>query len=187
MTKDEYVKALEKRATDEVADIIHDDYCDGYVDGLKKAIELSKELDEPKKVVIPNFVDDWIEKYKQYGLQDKLSTVYWIIQIIGKDDEHFEWLSDEDNQTLFLNAVANGYEVEKEPKYKVRIKGFDGFDCTKYVNYHMPDNIFLLNDIVQTNKIKTSFTKQWLKDNWPEYDAYNNAGLLEFEEVEDES
>jgi superoxide dismutase len=47
MTKDEYVKTLEKRIADEESDIMHDDYCDGYVDGLKKAIVLSKQLDEP--------------------------------------------------------------------------------------------------------------------------------------------
>lgn len=186
MTKDEYVKILQNWEDGKIQATEDNGYGYGYFDALQQAITLAEKLDEPEKIIIPQFVDDWIEKYKQYGLQDKLSTVYWIIQIIGKDDEHFEWLSDEDNQTLFLNAIANGYEVEKDPKYKVRIKGFDGLDCTKYVNYHIPDNQFLLSDRIQTKKSKTSFTKRWLKNNWSEYKAYNNAGLLEFEEVEDE-
>lgn len=48
MTKDEYVKALEKVAADNAVNAKHDDYYDGYFDGLKKAIKLTKELDEPK-------------------------------------------------------------------------------------------------------------------------------------------
>lgn len=187
MTKDEYVKTIEKTAADNAVNAKHDDYYDGYFDGLKKAIELSKELDEPKKVAIPKFIAIDIKYHKNYGstLRDVLGSTF---DQNVESDVYCWFFADggDENVRKYIRAWDNGYEVEKEPKYKVRIKGFDGFDCTKYVNYHMPDNIFLLNDRIQTKKSKTSFTKQWLKDNWSEYDAYNNAGLLEFEEVEDD-
>lgn len=181
MTKDEYVKTLEKYMADN--ELEQEDGLT-YLDGIQEAAVLARQLDEPKKVIIPQFVDDWIKEYsKDFA---PLGIVHQILNRSLEKGVQNHWRNDEDNQKLLLNAIANGYEVEKEPKYKVRIKGFNGLDCTKYVNYHMPDNIFLLNDRIQTKKSKTSFTKQWLKDNWPEYDAYNNAGLLEFEEVEDD-
>ncbi|MGQ2357667.1 DUF1642 domain-containing protein [Pediococcus pentosaceus] len=185
MTKEEYVKTLEKIAADNAVDAKHDDYYDGYFDGLKKAIKLTKELDEPKQVIIPEFIANDIKYHKKCG--------YTLLGALGstfdqglESDVYCCFFADDGSVKKYINAWNNGYEVEKEPKYKVRIKGFDGLDCTKYVNYHMPDNIFLLNDRIQTKKSKTSFTKQWLKDNWSEYDDYNNAGLLEFVEVEDD-
>ncbi|KAF0522978.1 hypothetical protein [Pediococcus pentosaceus] len=47
MTKDEYVKAIEKIVSDKAALAKQGAYYPGYVDGLKKAIVLSKQLDEP--------------------------------------------------------------------------------------------------------------------------------------------
>ncbi|KAF0441876.1 DUF1642 domain-containing protein [Pediococcus pentosaceus] len=155
MTKDEYVKTLEKIAADNAVDAKHDDYYDGYFGGLKKAIDLAEKLDEPKKVVIPEFIANDIKYHKRHGStlrgalgsafdQDAESNVYyWFFAADG-----------DENVRKYISAWDNGYEVEKEPKYKVRIKGFDGFDCTKYVNYHMPDNIFLLNDRIQTKNPK---------------------------------
>ncbi|MGY4789939.1 hypothetical protein ACXDFG_04230 [Pediococcus pentosaceus] len=47
MTKDEYVKTLQKEEDDKAADAKHDDYYAGYFDGLKKAIDLAEKLDKP--------------------------------------------------------------------------------------------------------------------------------------------
>ncbi|AHA04713.1 DUF1642 domain-containing protein [Pediococcus pentosaceus] len=186
MTKDEYVKTLEKRIADEESNIIHDNYCDGYVDGLKKAIVLSKQLDEPKKVVIPQFVADWIEEEKlYYGNEvDPLGIIDLMGNYIASKDSRYEWLKNIDNQKLLLNAIANGYEVEKEPKYLVKIKGI----CqeNQWLDYEVVGDKRYFEINSESEKYKTYFTKQWLKDNWPEYEAYNNAGLLEFEEVEDD-
>ncbi|WP_419242132.1 DUF1642 domain-containing protein [Pediococcus pentosaceus] len=181
MTKDEYVRTLEKRAADEVADIIHDDYCDGYVDGLKKAIELSKELDEPKKVVIPQFIADWIREAAQPSNLATISVMYSDAIRYGK---HIDWLKNHDNQRLLLKALLYGYEVEKEPKYLVKIKGI--CQGNQWLDYEVVGDKRYFEINSESEKYKTYFTKQWLKDNWPEYDAYNSAGLLEFEEVEDD-
>lgn len=185
MTKDEYVKTLEKRAADEVADIIHDDYCDGYVDGLKKAIVLSKQLDEPKKVVIPKFIAIDIKYHKNYGstLRDVLGSTF--DQNVESDVYCWFFANDGDeNVRKYISAWNNGYEVEKEPKYLVKIKGI--CQGNQWLDYEVVKDTRYFELNTESEKYKTYFTKQWLKDNWPEYEVYNNAGLLEFEEVEDD-
>ena len=84
-----------------------------------------EQLDEPKKVVVPQFVADWYEKNK-----DEFELNLWVF-LTDFDEENIDmserfgiWLGDEDNnpiQTL-VNMHQFGYEVEKEPKYTVKIK-----------------------------------------------------------------
>ena len=192
MTKDEYVKKLKKYYDDHKLKET-DSYGEGYTDGLAEAlvyaIGLAGKLDEPKKVVIPQFVADWIEKSKvYYGDEiDPMIIAYWIGNHVGSSESHYEWMKNIYNQKLLLNAIANGYEVEKEKKYRVKIKGI-GLEEEEWLNCKVVGDIryFELNSSTENEVYKTNFTKQWLKDNWSEYDAYNNAGLLEFEEVEDD-
>ena len=84
-----------------------------------------EQLDEPEKVTIPQFVADWYEKNK-----DEFELNLWVF-LTDFDEENIDmserfgiWLGDEDNnpiQTL-VNMHQFGYEVEKEPKYTVKIK-----------------------------------------------------------------
>lgn len=109
-----YKQMLEKHMADKAADAKHDDYYAGYFDGLKKAIDLAEKLDEPRKVVIPQFVDDWIGNARiYYGDEvDPLGIIFWIGDYIGSTELHYEWLENIYNQKLLLNAIVNGYEVE---------------------------------------------------------------------------
>lgn len=187
MNKEEYTKKLEEYVAGKVVDTIQDDYYAGYFDGLEKAVELSKELDEPKKVVIPQFVADWIEEAKIYSDNeiDPLGIIYWMDDCIGSEP-YYEWLKNIDNQKILLNAIANGYEVEKEPKYYVKIKHFNSSDNILYVNHDNARGDFFIDNKKQSTSFNTIFTKSYLKHHWTGYEAYNNAGLLEFEEVEDD-
>ena len=83
------------------------------------------------KPVVPQFVADWYEAHKEdidYELWEYL--VDWINQ---KPSDFKEWLNTnyEVFQTL-ANMHQFGYEVEKEARYTVRIKGIDGY--SKYLN-----------------------------------------------------
>lgn len=191
MIKNEYVKKLQKYYDDhklKEADSYGEGYTDGLAEALDYAIGLAEKLDEPKKVAIPLFVADWIEEAKEY-YEDEISPlkiVYWIGEYIDDVTPHYEWLKNIDNQKLLLNAIANGYEVEKESKYLVKIKGISKKE--EWLNCKVMGDIryFELNSSTENEMYKTNFTKQWLKDHWSEYDDYNNAGLLEFVEVEDD-
>jgi hypothetical protein len=76
-----------------------------------------KEL-EPEKVTIPQFVADWIEHFKKTSDWDLFQAMDYLF-------EHTitcEWIETKDNQELFARAWIFGYEVEKEPKYIVKLK-----------------------------------------------------------------
>ena len=90
----------------------------------KTAIDLIKQLDEPEKVKVKQFVADWYEEHKdefEYNVWDWLSSK----SELGKIDSKFAfWLNDVDNtpiQTL-VNMHQFGYEVDEEKRYLVKIK-----------------------------------------------------------------
>ncbi|QHM51351.1 hypothetical protein C7M41_00021 [Pediococcus acidilactici] len=95
------------------------EYLKGSYEAYRIAVDMLEHL-ESEKVVVPYFVADWIEEAKEhYGSEiDPLNIVYWTGDYISDTDPHYEWLENICNQKLLLNAVINGYEVKKEPKYQ---------------------------------------------------------------------
>ena len=80
---------------------------------LKDADKIRQELNKP---MIPQFVADWIEDRKTKGKSLLKSLLY----TPGKVNS---WVDDPDNQETFALAWINGYEVEQEKRYSVKIKG----------------------------------------------------------------
>ncbi|EJA0882986.1 DUF1642 domain-containing protein [Listeria monocytogenes] len=77
------------------------------------------KVEEQERIVVPQFVADWISQCKQEGYD-----LSWSINYDDSDMpyEIFEWLNPTaDNQELFARAWMDGYEVEKEPLYYVRL------------------------------------------------------------------
>ena len=93
---------------------------DGIISDLKR-------LDEPEKVTIPQFVAGWIEycKFTHVNLQHALivGDVYFYNYANQKDFSKLKaFLETENNQETFGRAWLDGYEVEKEKQYFVKIK-----------------------------------------------------------------
>ncbi|MDK6637352.1 DUF1642 domain-containing protein [Streptococcus mitis] len=82
----------------------------------KPYIEDLQQLDEPKLVKVPQFVAEWIEEKRDMGW--KLAQM--LLQA-GLNEQYGRWVVD--NQDLFARAWLDGYEVEKEKRYLVKIKG----------------------------------------------------------------
>ncbi|HEU7704016.1 TPA: DUF1642 domain-containing protein [Streptococcus pneumoniae] len=83
-----------------------------------------KQLDEPQKVKIPQFVADWIEVCKEH-LTTSLYTAM-TPNFMKENNQSFDlilWIKKASNQDLFARAWLDGYEVEKEKRYFVKIKG----------------------------------------------------------------
>ncbi|UQB01187.1 DUF1642 domain-containing protein [Pediococcus pentosaceus] len=179
MTKDEYLKTLQKEEDDNAQEAEDNGYGSGYYDGLDYAVGLVGKLDEPKKVVIPQFVADWIEKEKVYYSDevDPMIIAYWIGNHVGSSESHYEWMKNIYNQKLLLNAIANGYEVEKEKKYRVKLPGMIGDNGQQYISKSMDDKLFAC---AYRDYLEQEFTKEEL-EKFPDW-----IQQLEFEEVEDE-
>ena len=86
------------------------------------AIDLIKQLDEPEKVKVTQFVDDVIEGAREYSpeLEDALHYA-----CSNGSQEFTEWYQKKSNRDLFARAWLDGYEVEKEKRYIVKIKNLD--------------------------------------------------------------
>lgn len=97
---------------------------------------LIEQLDEPEKVKIPQFTADWIEHFKKTSDWDLFQAMDYLF-------EHTitcEWIETKDNQELFARAWIFGYEVEKEPKYKVKVKNTDDYLNETEVGFHFFNN-----------------------------------------------
>lgn len=77
-----------------------------------------KQLDEPQKVKVPQFMADWIDYFKKNGDWDLFQAMDYLF---GKKEIR-EWLEYKNNQDLFARAWLDGYEVEKEKRYLVTLK-----------------------------------------------------------------
>ncbi|HBI1792635.1 TPA: DUF1642 domain-containing protein [Enterococcus faecalis] len=88
----------------------------GYNSALEYVINIVQQLDEPKKVVVPQIVADWIKYAKQqgYGFMQSYDPKYTSYPI---NDNLDKWI--DDNEETFAHAWLVGYEVEKEQLYYV--------------------------------------------------------------------
>ena len=132
-------------------------------------LELIKLLDEPQKVTVPQFVADWIEECKNddfhlFGAMEEMS-------LHQKKLDY--WFREDDNMELFARAWLDGYEVEKEKRYEVKITASDQY----LVN--ATDENFL--GFLQS-RLRTKFTKKELEKLG--FDWVFECPGIEIEEVE---
>lgn len=88
---------------------------------IDAAIELVSKLDEPQKITIPQCVADWIEYCK--AMKITLAHALYHSEE-AKNKSVYRWLFEESgSQEKFARAWLDGYEVEEEKRYRVRLKG----------------------------------------------------------------
>ncbi|HEU6537782.1 TPA: DUF1642 domain-containing protein [Streptococcus pneumoniae] len=133
-----------------------------------------KQLDEPQKVKIPQFVADWIEVCKEH-LTTSLYTAM-TPNFMKENNQSFDlilWIKKASNQDLFARAWLNGYEVEKEKRYTVVMK-----ETKQPLYYNAGDKKLFFS----LGGIATKFTRKQLEDTgfgW----VFDCEGI-EIEEVE---
>lgn len=138
---------------------------------VKSFLDQLKKMDEPQKVTIPQFVADFIAEQKKLG-----HTLSYSIDAC-MSDRVAEWYWD--NSELFARAWLDGYTVEKEKRYRVKIKGVHG--DAKYLN-HEVDGEWFINSRQETRNFKVSHTRKELKD--AGFGEVFNSQMFEVEEVE---
>ncbi|EOA09481.1 DUF1642 domain-containing protein [Pediococcus acidilactici] len=178
--KEELTKRMVEAYSDYMEGPADGEYADGYASGCEYAIELLENLQE-KKVVIPKFVANWIEEANEHKV-NPMEIVCLIDKKVRSRVSDFDWLKYEKHQQLLLSAIASGYEVEK-PRRVVKLKGIHGL--RKYVRLDDEGKVIL--GLAGSDGITGgALTVEEAKEKWPEFEIYYNAGLLEFEEVEND-
>lgn len=146
MNKQKLIETLEeiKANIDRNAEISdYSDFSRGRKDAYNNTIGLVKQLDEPKKVIkVSREFDEWVQKAKTAYCSADLWKEWCIYQInqMGwgqwlqvpvacKDIEdsyghHPEWTREiHGNKELHTRAILDGYEVENEQLYYVKLPG----------------------------------------------------------------
>ena len=85
-------------------------------------LELLEQLDEPEKVKVPQFVADWIEESKKH-----CKNVVEFFKYKYPNTEMIKWIESEKRFDLIARAWLDGYEVEKEKRYLVKLKAVDQY------------------------------------------------------------
>ena len=138
-------------------------------------LEQLNELDT-KKVTVPQFVADWIEECKNddfhlFGAMEEMS-------LHQKKLDY--WFREDDNMELFARAWLDGYEVEKEKKYIVKLKNVR--DIFGILNFSKRSKEWHFSDSNTNNHHRTTHTRKELEDanfGW----VFDCEGI-EIEEVE---
>lgn len=118
-------------------------------------LESIEQLDEPQKVMIPRFIADWIVQAKEDG--------YNIAGAINEAPRGAvdDWLELE-NVDIFAEAWINGYTVEKEKRYTVKMKGTDK-EFTMFKLDKIRGSWYLGND-TEYSYTKTTHTRKELEE-----------------------
>ncbi|EOV2558299.1 DUF1642 domain-containing protein [Enterococcus faecalis] len=157
MNKQELIEELEciEVSTDSL------DYLKGADYANERAINLAKQLKESKKAVLPKIADEFIKEGLSMG-SDKVDIIGSAVSFSSAmpTAEFSKWFKT--NGDLLIDALANGYEVEKEQLYYVK---FDILYLQKYLVKNVETNQFYLsnNEKVVGNYEQVKFTEQEIK------------------------
>lgn len=119
------------------------------------------------KPVVPQYVADWYE-----GNKDDLETaLYQEVRYYEEDYEEGgwtdfqDWLVEKENKSLrtLVNMHQFGYEVEKEPRYTIKIKGIGGY--SKYLNRDANTQRWLFASKTELERFRAHHTRKELEAN----------------------
>ena len=134
--------------------------------GLLKLIE---QLDEPEKVTVPQYIADRIE----YCKESDGYSLFHAMDYCFNFKKCASWLDSYNNQETFARAWLDGYEVEEEKRYWVKLKAVDQYLVS------VKDENFLG---FLSSKLRTYFTRKEIED--AGFGEVFNSPLFEVEEVE---
>lgn len=138
-------------------------------------------LIEREKVTVPQFVADWIEVCKEH----LTSSLYLAMtpSFLKANNQSFElilWIKKKENQEIFALAWINGYEVEKEKRYIVKLKGINSE--SEYLYYGMGSRTWRFREKNEGGYFRKEHTRKELEE--AGFGAVFNSPLFEVEEVE---
>ena len=174
MNKQEALKQIEEQR-DMILDL-HGWGVFGYIKGIINQLDEPQKIELPKvdfkksqKVKVPQFVAKKIEYFKKtddWGLLQVMDYLF-------RDKEIKKWLEDKNNQETVARAWLDGYEVEEEKRYYVKITAAEQYLVK------VEDENFL--GFLQS-RLRSKFTRKQLEE--AGYGWVFDCEGIEIEEVE---
>ena len=142
-----------------------------------------KQLDEPEKVKIPQFVADWYEEHKddfEFNVWDWIAFRDELEKLENK--EFTSWINDCEGNPIqiLVNMHQFGYEVEKEKRYLVKLKGV--VRNSKVLKHNINEETWYMSNKTNYTDLKSYHTRKELEEagfGW----VFDCEGI-EIEEVE---
>lgn len=143
-----------------------------------------EQLDEQKPVKVPQFVADWYEENKDDFEGNLYRCAYNIPSVFdsAKLNEFERWFltaGTKPFQTL-VNMHQFGYEVEKEKRYIVRIKGVE--EDSAYLKHQLQNNHWYYGNLTECSLFSPYHTKKELEE--ADFGWVFDCPGIEIEEVE---
>lgn len=185
MNKQEALKQIEEQR-DMILDL-HGWGVFGYIKGIINQLDEPQKIELPKvefkkfqKVTIPQFVADWIDACKEnlaIGLYTAMNPDF--LKQWNKSYELISWSKKTRNQELFARAWLDGYEVEKEKRYLVKMKGL--VQKNSYLNFNL-GGVWLFYNEDNFDGYRAHHTRKELEE--AGFGEVFNSPLFEVVEVE---
>ena len=133
---------------------------------VEKIILKLKRIENDKKVKIPKFVADWIEYCKNtfLSLARALAVSEDDFYSYANQKDHLDllyFLGSMINQEKFARAWLDGYEVEKEKRYLVKIKRVAEYGC--YLNKVLSSKEYFFASENEVGECRTKHTQKELE------------------------
>lgn len=129
-------------------------------------IKLIDQFDEPQKITIPQFVADWIEYCKNTNVTLVRALLVENVELYNyanqKDYKKLkEFLKVKDNQEDFACAWLDGYEVAKDKRYIVKVKGAE--EGYNYLNCRISLNEYFFSGESEPLGFRVKHTREMLE------------------------
>lgn len=138
---------------------------------LKDADRIRRELNKP---VVPQFVADWIEKCKSEKKRLHEALIYTPFGVNS-------WVSKPKNQNIFARAWLDGYRIEEEKRYLVKIIGTS--PKSSFLKYDELEKTWYIGLKHNKEDIRAHHTRKELEEAGFEW-VFDCEGI-EIEEVEE--
>lgn len=138
---------------------------------IDAAIKLIEQLDEPQKVKVSEEEAKFLETF-DFNCESDVTTALYHVSRTGwgyylRDNNGIdlkdlsEGFMELENRKRLIKAILDGYEVEQEKRYLVKIIGIT--DYNSYLNYHKKENKWTIESSMDTDTIRTKHTRKELE------------------------
>lgn len=126
-----------------------------------------RDINEPQKVTVQQFVADWIKYCKNTNVTMTRALLVGEVDFYNyANQEDFselkEFLETKNNQETFARAWLDGYEVEKEKRYLVKMKGLETDEA--YLKFQLDDKYWYMGIFEEYKHARVKHTKTELEE-----------------------